>query len=532
MGKKSKFLDKDIHRYFALMFVIFVLSQELLIDGDGNLIDFRFFCAVVIVVATPFLLGNRNAMLSCCINVGFLLSMCFFGKKDLIFLFSSPWKENFFSQHCVLTSFCLLTLIVSLIIFFRFNHVSHQKDKINRDFLFPERKETFNAFSEYISSHSVVGVDSPYGNGKTTFVDILKNEKEREDWCFITIGILSTTVDNVEYCIIREIERALGGHGSFSSPINKIKSFFSHDFAFCIGDLLFESRSYEDKIKDFVEDIHRLKKTIVLNFEDIDRISEVEHLNKIFSICDALLTVESKNGFEDGRFIKVIYQCNIESLKKLFKKTYDDERYIEKYIKQTYSIPKLADSFFKKVLNENPQKYDKIVNNDFSFLSRRFVYNTSQGELNLSLTLDNPTVRGVEQILDKINSSCRLYAENQDNDFEAVVIFNIIMYFFPHIYHRLSKKENLDEQKLFYYVDPNTGDDKKLSLSELRDYKRNTGTINGEPVEKIFYEEFESRANENRDTLVLLCLLGYEGWFYGYEGIKTNKIVLKLLGLH
>ena len=531
--KKTKFLDRDIHRYFALMFVIFVLSQELLIDGEGNLNDFRFFCATAIVCATSFLLGSCNAKESSCINMGFLLSMAFYGKNDLIALFSNPCRENVFSVHLVLSIVCCISLIISFIKIKRFNSVPLKKDtKKNRDFLFPERKETFNAFSEYISSHSVVGIDSPYGNGKTTFVDILKNEKESKDWYFVTIGILSTTVDNVEYCIIREIERVLGGHGSFSNPINKIKSFFSHDFAFCIGDLLFESRSYEDKIKDFVEDIHRLKKTIVLNFEDIDRIKEIEHLNKIFSICDALLTMESKSGFEDEGLIKVIYQCNIESLKDLFKNAYNDERYIEKYIKQTYSIPKLADAFFKDVLNRNPQKYDKIVNNDFGFLSRRFIYSTSQGELNLSLSLDNPTVRGTEQILDKINCACRLYAEDPNNDFEAIVIFNIIMYFFPHIYNRLSKKKNLDEQKLFYYVNPNTGDDKMLSLSELRDFKKTTGTIDGEPVEKIFFEEFETRANENRDTLVLLCLLGYEGWFYGYDGFKDNNIVLKLLNLH
>ena len=102
MGKKSKFLDKDIHRYFALMFVIFVLSQELLIDGDGNLIDFRFFCAVVIVVATPFLLGNRNAMLSCCINVGFFVEYVFFWKKRFDFsFFKSMERKFFFTTLCI-----------------------------------------------------------------------------------------------------------------------------------------------------------------------------------------------------------------------------------------------------------------------------------------------------------------------------------------------------------------------------------------------------------------------------------------------
>ena len=529
---KIKFvLDKDLHRYFALMFVVFVLSQELLVDKCGELIEFRSWCAVVLVLATSFLFRDRNAKESCCINMGFLLSMMFYGRNDLISLFSNPYTENIYSTHCILSSFCGVALIYSLINFGRTNSTVLKTDnKKNRDFLFPERKETFKAFSEYISSHSVVGVDSPYGNGKTTFVDILKNEKESAGWCFVTIGILSTTVDNVEYCIIREIERVLGYQGLFSGPLNKIKSFFSHDFAFCIGDLLFESRSYEDKIKDFVEDIHRLKKTIVLNFEDIDRIIEIDHLNKIFSICDTLLTVESKSGFNEG-FIKVIYQCNMESLNKLFDEKYGEKRYIEKYIKQAYSIPRLADAFFKNVLNRNLQKYDKIANKDFGFLNRRFVYSTTQGELSLSLSLDNPTVRGVEQILDKINYACGLYAEDSNNNFEAIVIFNIVMYFFPHIYNCLSKKKNLDEQKLFHYENPETGDEKMLSLSELRDYKSSTGTIEGVPVEKIFFDDIQE-ANKNREILILLCLLGYEGWFYGYGGLKDNNIVLKMLDLH
>lgn len=263
---KIKFvLDKDFHRYFALMFVVFVFSQELLVDEWGELIEFRSWCAVVIVLAVSFLFGNRNAKESCCINIGFLLSMVFYGIDDLTSLFSNPCRENIFSLHYVLSLSCVVALKKSYSKIPHSVSASLQKDnKKTRDFLFPERKETFKAFSEYISSHSVVGVDSPYGNGKTTFVDILKNEKESDGWCFVTIGILSTTVDNVEYCIIREIERVLGYQGLFSGPLNKIKSFFSHDFAFCIGDLLFESRSYEDKIKDFVEDIHRLKKRLFL----------------------------------------------------------------------------------------------------------------------------------------------------------------------------------------------------------------------------------------------------------------------------
>ena len=204
----------------------------------------------------------------------------------------------------------------------------------------------------YLSDHRVVGINSLYGNGKSTLVEVLKNENE--NWKFITISVLSTTVENIEYCIVREIDQLLCSYGIFSNFISKIKMMLSQKYSFYVGELLFDDLAYEKKIKNFTNDILRLNKVVVLNFEDIDRIDNKTLLNKIFTICESLLKYEKERN---SNMIKVIYQCNMEKLNSLFK---GEDHYIEKFIPNYYTIDVLVDDVFENVLQKNIDKYKKI----------------------------------------------------------------------------------------------------------------------------------------------------------------------------
>ncbi len=521
-----------VHRYLIFSFVAFIIASKFVFaETEQDL--FVLLCAVAVLGFVIVFFGRRGAMYSYFIGLGFLASVTCSVLGWVAFFIEIP---------------LFLAVSMYLVADERNNDRKLKKEIMSKfmtaNDLYPERRDSFEAILKYISNHSVIGIDSPYGNGKSSVVEALR--RKRRNWEFITIGILSTTLENVEFCIIREINRVLESYGVFSNPISKVKSFFSHDFAYCVGDFLFESQSYEEQMRNYVDDIQKIGKVIVLNFEDIDRITNIEHLNKIFAICDTLLKIEAKRE-PKKRFIKVIYQYSEKTLDKLFMENYGDERYTEKYIPHSVSLPVLTGEFFKKVLEKNLEKYDEIRDYKFDFLGNPYEQILLQ-QTNLRLDLEKITVRAIEQVLDKVNSAFKLYGVKKGDTmfFETAVIFNITKYFFPDIYKVLKKEKLMDDQTIFHYFERD-GRETVFSLMGVRKKITENGTAPALFIEKFFDEKVNKKAQNNKNALIILSLLGYDDDYYGYktEGdldkvpkdlsekmVERNKIFRKLMGLH
>lgn len=515
-------LKKIVHRYLILFFIAFVISHNFLFNDPASLNVFHFRCALVILAFIAVFLGNRSAIQSFFICTGFFFSMACYGSNDILHCFLNTFDDNIFNTYNVETIILISIGIIPFLLKFFTYLVSEKESKMMFQDLYPERRNSYYAITKYLSNHSILAIDSPYGNGKSTMVEILKNENK--NWNFITIGILSTTVENVEFCIVREINRVLESKGVFLNPISKIKTFFSHDFAFCIGDLLFEDQSYEEQIRDFVSGIQRLKKVIVLNFEDIDRIIDKEHLNKIFSICDTLTKYELKY---QKQYIKIIYQCNIDALNKLYENDYG-YRYVEKFIPQSFSIEALTGDFFEYVLKQNIIKYDVIEDISFDFLNFQLKQDLLQQ--NIYLQLNGHTVRGIERILDKVNFVFKTFdfvSIKEKIDIEIVVIFYLTKYFYPYIYTSLEKGVAMDQQKIFYWFLDN-GDEEKISLIELREKVKSSGGRDGIVINRCFDKSENKKAKENYDALLFMSLLGYNDEYYEIQTKKMNNLKVKI----
>jgi len=487
-----------IHRYLPFLVISAILAYEFVFKVTNGVYGPRFFEAVAIIFVAIFLFGKRGKFQVLSICIGFVLC----------------WGAYQYSiSQCILFPLIILgfLLVLALISFFVAGKGDDSATLMTEKDLYSERVRDFRKISSYLSNHSVLAIDSPYGNGKSSVVEALRSKES--EWRFITFGILSTTVENVEYCIVREIGRLLESEGIYSNPISKIKSFFSHDFAYCVGELLFESPSYEDQLKNFVADIRKLGKVIVLNFEDIDRVTDTNHLNKVFSICDSLLKYEAK---EKDKYIKVIYQCNIKTLRELFGDKNGDRRYIEKYIPHSISLDTLAGNFFNYVKEKNVDKYGCIKKLNFNFLSARPMSVLAGHEL--PLLLDGHTVRGIEQILDKVNFTFEnddKFSIDNDDDVRAAVIFFITRYFFKDIYNALDKNKKMIDQRIIRYNDKK-GEEYSKSLKEIWNeintsylpHDRSPSSIR-DYVDIFFDEDTNKNAKENKDFLVIMFFLGF-----------------------
>lgn len=258
-----KSLCRDInilaHRHLILSFIAFFISYKFIFFTEKKFNEIYLYGATCALVLIFFLMGKKSVMYSCYICIGFLACMGYYGYKnanlfpnidDLI------WN-NIYNDYFTVSITCLILLALPPLYNCLLEKISEKPTRMTKDDLYPEREKTYDAILDYLSYHSVIGIDSPYGNGKSTFVEVLKNEKK--DWTFITFGVLSASVESIEFCIIREINRILEKNGIFVNPVSKIKSVFSHDFAYCVGELLFEDQTYENLIIEFVKGIQRLK---------------------------------------------------------------------------------------------------------------------------------------------------------------------------------------------------------------------------------------------------------------------------------
>ena len=524
-----RIFNRIVHRYIIVSIITFILSRCWIFNNPNHISDNRLIFAILSIVLITFFLGKRSALYACFIVIGFLVSMFFYGEKNIMESFSHVCWFCKPSINVVVTWICLAFSPIMLVVSYTSNHKidnERKKTRGTREKLYQERKELFDAILEYITNHSVVGINSVYGNGKSTIVEALKTQKEKE-WNFITISLLSTKVENVEFYIVREIERFLESNGMYTNSISKIKSLFSHDFSFCIGELLFEKQSYEDQMRNFVDDIRGLKKVIVLNFEDIDRISDKEHVKKIFAICDSLLKYESKFPVED-RFIKVIYQCNIDTLNNMFQDECGEKRYVEKFIPRTFSLNPLTGEFFKRVLENNQNEFKNIKDVQFDFLNANLKHELLQQEASYSFL--GHSIRGIEQVLDNVNSTFErdgTLAVSKPQDVEPVIVFYIAKYFLPRVYEMLEENVESVKQKMFY-----DKDGKVYSFAEIREMisvkKENEKSIYGAMSFRsvpgdFFNENFNKTFKENREALFFLILLGYNDEFFDEKNNTAEK---------
>lgn len=153
--------------------------------------------------------------------------------------------------------------------------------------------------------------------------------------------------------IIKQLNRVLIKNLIFTGHFEKLKNSFikSVDGKYLGGFFnLFIRETNIDDIENFKQAIFRLNKKIILIFEDFDRNSSCEKIEKLFSFIDDF----SENN------IKSLVLYSSDNLKNINKKY--NRNYIEKYIPLTRSLTQLS---FRRILEQEITGLDK---EDFHFL--------------------------------------------------------------------------------------------------------------------------------------------------------------------
>ena len=184
--------------------------------------------------------------------------------------------------------------------------------------LFRERKEDLQRTKEYLNRFNIMGINGEWGSGKTYLMKYLQNEKDMQDkYEFVNIYLLSSNLDNLSQILINELEKVLIKYGIYSHYSNSLRKILaSNNFIDTLFSSMFlDTNSFTASINGFKNEIRKLDKTLVIVFEDLDRINDANVIKKIFSISENLV----------GENIKIVYQYdqrNLEMINECFNRNY------------------------------------------------------------------------------------------------------------------------------------------------------------------------------------------------------------------
>lgn len=507
-----KRIRQNIFTFFATCFFFLMIPF-----GNTISYDLQFVLLSTLVVVGSVYLGVRRSEVSLFAIIGLVTGITlslYFNPSALDVVI--PGSLGYFLAFLGISISIPVALSVA-ILWEAFNAPEEKNVKLRVADLYPERLDYYNVCKEYLQENSVIGISSPYGNGKTFLIDVLKEEKT--DWTFIDIGALSTTLDNVETVILKEIADFLENHNVFSNSIGKLKSFLNQDVFYHIGEFIFGNDSYVQQFETLVKDVQKVGKVIVLNFEDLDRITDKDHLNKIFAICDTLVRIDQKYKTS---LLKVIYQYNSQLLDNQLNDCCaecDKNRYRERFIPFTVEIPALQPSkLFENVRDANIQRYPILKNVSFNFLNKP--QNIHVFGLTIQADFVHPRIRGIEQMLDRMEFSLKKLNVNSPKYsviLETICVYHCAEYFMPKIIDNLEKERCIEDLKLF-----NDGMEKKSFQQLYTEFIANNIRVIPTCLDmnKVNDEEGKKRVEQNRMVLLFLSLLNCNDNYLMFKGSR------------
>lgn len=312
-------------------------------------------------------------------------------------------------------------------------------EKEREEVLFRERKFDRDRLEEYLSIFSIIGVDGPWGSGKSFVTDRIRTEK----YIPVKIDLLACNLDEIQRVLLNELDKVLKDNGIFSSYSPKLqKTLMQGGLAQNVGQLFVrDDVTYTEAIAGFQRDLDKLEKTILIVYEDLDRVESEDVIKKILGISEKLA----------GGKVKVIYQYDEANLRE---KGFD-RRYLEKYIPFTIRLTELS---FSQILDYWFEMRTggklPVERKDFNFLEGpvqplyALVKDIHVGSFELELP--NVTIRKVDHFLGEI-----LLCMEKDGVYRAnkreVILFFLIKHFYDDIYQRLVPGKSLLDIVLFAY---------------------------------------------------------------------------------
>ncbi|SMB88811.1 KAP family P-loop domain-containing protein [Desulfonispora thiosulfatigenes DSM 11270] len=364
------------------------------------------------------------------VYLGNLITYIFIKNK----IYNGLSKENI--EVLVIITCLIFLLTISRIIFIV--NPFRKKQIIKQPQIMMKRKKDLEGLLYYIDVFDIIALNGRWGTGKSFLIKELKKEVNNK-YEIIEIDVLSCNLNELQLILIKEIEELMYKNRIISKYSNKLKRFLGKESVISrVQDLIFsKNQSYSETIKGLQKELEKLGKKIIIIYEDIDRITDIDIIKNIFGISEKI----------SNEKIKIVYQYHEDNLKEIGF-TAD---YLEKYMPFKINLTEI--NFFEILsFKLNEKNYDKsiIEIKDFNFLKEDFQgfrYNVLVNVFNINkeinLVVRNISIRKVENFLSEL---VKILTKNQYKEHkETVIAFFFLKHFIPTIYEKLNIEKGLVE---------------------------------------------------------------------------------------
>lgn len=345
--------------------------------------------------------------------------------------------------------YCVLLALLGCQVFKR----ERKSIKKNTENLFLSRTKDLERLKECLLKDELksnrIGIVGGWGSGKTFLLKMLfEDDLIKNNYEILTIESLSLNVEQVQSCIIAEIEKIFRRERIYSHHSSDLNSLLKkeHWYTTLLNFLFFKTASYSSSLDGMKSDLEKLEKKILLVIEDVDRLNELISVHLIFDIVEKLTT--------DTEKIKAVFLFSEENLKRVDSSL--NHEYVEKYIPYLINI---SDISFEEIIKVLIQKKKKLKYSDFSFLlwekTIGFPFGVVKVENVLKKMKVTYSIRKIEIFLEELSSYLEKIESN--DSLEGLEYKNTIItiFFLKHFCHDFYTKLNtfdsvLDQLKIEY----------------------------------------------------------------------------------
>ena len=494
---------------FLISAALFLISN---VDGNVYLIFFS-----IIWMAVLLTYGNcKNQLLLLdllAFTVGNLTAYCwtFCEMKGV------PAVLNLSIQKYILLSICSVEILIAggivQVAYVRSIVENKRSKKVcqndEENGLFKPRKYDLQRIKNYLMNVEIIGVNGAWGCGKSFLVEHLcMDEDISEQYEVIRIDLLSFNLDKLDEVLLFELEKVLEKHRIFSRHVGKWKKLMgSQEILEGIKSVfLSDSGSVATMFRDMSIDVRKLKKRILIIFEDIDRISDIDVIKKLFDIAEKLA----------GKKITILYEFDEEKLKE---KGFD-RNYVEKYIPYIVNLTEIS---FAEMVRQMLKEL-KVSEQDLSYEELRFlsgpVFNDYaikralkiEGEFKIHM--HGLSIRKLKIMLNEFQI---LLNENeafrQKSNKKILLVFLLMKHVFYDCYCMLKLVERPVNSLVIQYEGQN------YTLPQLI-YQRKINLEDGKKGISVdaLKEVFEDSTNRN-----VYCVLAFLGYYFENFDVETGE---------
>lgn len=438
-----------------------------------------------------------------------ILKNLYFGLVECFIIWQLLAHTQTTILYCVI-NICVLLLCYVLAYIWTSHHNQLPNEADDYD-IFPEHQADLERIKILIENNNILGVQSPYGEGKSFVVDRLCADlMQNENWNVIHIESLAYSYKDFDKVLIQKLFQVLKEKHIYSVYATELLQYIKGTLwgKLSLSQLFHSSVESSSTFIGLKEDLLQLKNPVLIVFEDIERVQEPEYVKRLFAIAERLCSKKAKFILEydaavlDGQGIDfqfrekyLSFEVNISDIpyRKLVTYLWDETEKAEyadlnKWELEDYrNLPLLGD-------------YGPL----FLSLEQRHVaieWDNIRGE--------NFSIRRVRNFL--IESKLYLYQRKELSQAAKKIILKVfyLKFFYHDLFGKLKPGKSLEEVFLFKSKDGNK------NLYEFCSY-----ILKSKDPQGTFDELMEN--GQNFDSYYLFCFLGYEGYDY-VKKIENEK---------